>query len=636
MSSQITREIEKICIPSITDSSISKEKKIRESIPLENSVSIENYRNNELRKQYETALDFWISSETEKTYIDTKLMVKRKLLSLFDKKSRKLKLYKIGLCSIPPLFGLTCLRHIQIFGTNITHVDFKVFENLKDLQTLNLNFNHIARVIDVDLSYSLNLKKLCLEHNAIREIRNLNLSHCPQFKKLNLNYNPIESIKDLNLSHCEKIQNFMLCYFPLQILDNVNLSNCPNLRKIRLEYLKLQRIGNFDFTNSTSIEIINLYNDCLETFPTWDLSRLINLSIIDLDRNKLSDLGANLLSILPRLIRLELTSNHFLELNSEVLNLITPQLRIDLSDNLFSPNTVADINARQNLYGYQGPNIMLSIYDTIATPIDITELPEILLKWGRDVQLPIWQNIFYEPSVESRKNYMDLTLFLSRLYNETPREQNGKIPRAVQYHMDTILETLEWSYPKKSLLNLCCHLAKEYTESCGDKLAVGLIQLSLNCQKEKALDLEDVKKAMQALCWVNNIILFIRHINDCKVVYDKEHHSFLDLKSISPEVNQYEDKQLTVDQMTIEERENIFTKRIDEGYKLFHFHIGDEVEDILMLLNHLKANGLVDIDEIEMKYRTCVTLKDAVLQAAALAYLKKNHETTLIDNDLQK
>ena len=590
-------------------------------------ISIQNSRNQETIKEYEAKIESWIQDKTDQTPTDKKLETAKIVQTSFENESHELNLKCLGLYAIPPLSATSFLKDLLLRNNHIRQVNFKIFTNLHSLQRLDLASNLIENIIDANLSHHQNLRILDLSLNSIRIVDNLDLSHNPMFQQLFLDCNPLISIKNLNLSHCSILRTLYIYDHNLETLENINLSNCPELKKVSLSNLDIERIGFFDFSNSNSIHTLSLNNNKLERFPEWDISSLINLKKIYLDSNKLNDLDANLRSILPRLQTLILYNNQFLEISSELLNLIAPQLEINLIGNLFSPNTVATITAIQNMPHYQGPQFQLSIHDMLTTPTDINELPKIISKWNHNPEHPLWQSIVSESNHELILAYMNLTTFLSRLYNETPREKNEKIPASVHYHIQTILETLEVIPTDKNLLSLCCSIAKEYTETCGDKLAIGLIQLSLQCQKTQSLksgDTKTVEIVQNSLNWLNKTILFIRNINDLKIIYNEKSQSFITLKSISDEMTQHENKLIDVNQMTTSERLLIYIKRKEEGYKLTHFQIGDEVEDILMILNKLKSEGLADIDEIEMKYRTCTTLKTLAQQNAALNFLKKN------------
>ena len=602
-----------------------QQQNIRNVTPTPQSITFQKSSSLELRDQYEKAINLWIRNTTEKTSLKNKETVKKILLTTYDTQSNELNLENLGLHSIPPLFGINHLKKVSLSRNNLTHVEFQDFSNMKNLKILNLNINKIKKIVDVDLSHHPSLKYLDLSINDILVIDNLNISHCPKFESLIMLLNPIVSIKNLNLSYCTNLKSFNLFFIRLEIIDNINLSNCPSLETIYLEKLKLERIGYFDLTNSNAITQISLFSNKLVEFPKWNLSKLIHLKNIMLADNNLSQIDENLLSILPKLRLLDISKNQFLELDPVILNLKTPQLLINVTENLFSPNTAADIMARQNMLTYQGPRFQLSIYDTIHTPNQLNELTNILIKWNHNPLNTLWIAIQLETVTNNIKAFMDLTIFLGRLYNETPREPNGTIPTTVQYHVKIILETLECLPIDKNLLDISCKIAKEYTETCGDKLAIGLIQLSLQCQKKRAKTEKntiELDKINNALNWIDKTILFIRHINDFKVFYDEKKQTFQNLSEHTDELKQNEKMFIDTNQMTTTERSIIIAQKRTLGHQIPFLQIGDEVEDILMLLNKLKEEGLANIDAIDMKYRTCITLKNPEQQRAALNYLK--------------
>ena len=586
-----------------------------------------------LEKHYKKPIRQWMTKTCEQTPLKTKKRVYRLLMNAYDSQDSHLCLRDFRLRSVPPFFGLTHLTDLHINGNKIDQVDLRIFSELRALQILDLSRNSIKDIVNQDLSDHPNLTILHLDNNKITTINHLNLSFCTQLKSLHLELNPYESIRNIDLSYCKQLSTFILnntSYLELRTMENINLSNCPSLTKISINYTSIERFGHFDFTNSDSIQYISLGRHKIDSFPEWDVSHLMNLTEVYLISNRLSTIDEKLFSIMPRLLKLDLSYNQFLELSETVLALEIPSLRVRMSNNLFSPNRVADINARQNMPTYQGPRFTLSIHNILDTHDKIVDLDKILKQWNRSYDHIFWQTITLELEKESRTTYNNLAIFLYRLYNETPRANNGDIPEAIRYHVNIILDALEDMHTDNNWIKLCCEIAQEYIETCGDKLGIGLIYLSLECQKKQALKSKKKEaqlKAEQDLNWLKTIILFIRNINEYKIVYDKKSKTFQNLIDISDgETKLYGDRVVTVNEMLPFDRELVITKVKDKRkYDLVNIFIGDEVEDVLMLLNKLKTKGVANIDAIDIRFRSCITLKDPVKQTAALDYLIKNY-----------
>ena len=591
-----------------------------------------------LFEDYESALTQWVLDD-ELTSRKVKQNVKTKLLDLFKLKGKSLCLSDYQLHSVPPLFGLPQLIDIDLCNNEISEISSTTFSHQCFLKSLDLSRNYLERIYNLDLSNRSSLVSLDLSHNYIDEIDGMDFSNGLSFSDLNISNNPIRIFRNLKFSNCSDMVSFQLFELnSLVVIENVDFSNCTGLNAITITDTSLERLGYFNFKNCTELEMIILHNNRLQWMPEWDLTECDELFRMDLSHNCLNEFLQGL-RLPDRLSYLDLQGNDFIELDDwlfESDNLFCRRFdrQINMGQNLFSPAYVERVIDRQNEVGYRKARFLMSIRETVDQPTSLQDLLGILEKWGMCCKHPIWQLIATIPfNHKDERIYLDFVIFLVRLYNETPRESDGKsFPPNVLFHVKMILSILEQTYDSEvssssdNLLKQCCGIVSEYTETCSDKLAIGMIHLSLYVQRALARiqgDDEIVLKMNASLQWLEKISNFIRELSDYKIVYSLERESFVRLSEFFDVPIVYEEGCVVgVDSFSKDERYYILQEKLKNGEKIRLFNVGDEVEDILQLLNMLKSEGLADIDSVEMKYRRCATLKEPSLQLAVLTYLK--------------
>ena len=69
------------------------------------------------------------------------------------------------------------------------------------------------------------------------------------------------------------------------------------------------------------------------------------------------------------------------------------------------------------------------------------------------------------------------------------------------------------------------------------------------------------------------------------------------------------DEPVSVDVVSNFERQRCIAKLQSQNLNVRIFRIGDQVEDILLLVNHLKEKGLSTFEPVEMRFAGCATLK---------------------------
>ena len=289
---------------------------------------------------------------------------------------------------------------------------------------------------------------------------------------------------------------------------------------------------------------------------------------------------------------------------------------IILSNNELTVDAVAELNALQNSVGYIGPRYALSVYSESSISLsEITpeSLKSILPKWGVSSDHKLWKTL-----IERKDTTM--VSFLTRLYNEVPREE-GKIPASVQSYVKGICDRLVKSNSGESLVANCLDIMSNGLETCIDRMGISLIHISLLTQVDDAnakKDIESKNKFEKEIEVMLRVTQFVEDVNDYKIIYDEEKRSFKELSSLYPEGVRVEcmDELVSVDNLSKDERMLLVTMLKSTGANVRGYSVGDQVEDTLVLLNMLKEKGLSTFEPVNMRWGSCITMencKDASL-----------------------
>lgn len=249
------------------------------------------------------------------------------------------------------------------------------FENLKNLHTLNLDFNQITKLNFVDLQLT-NMTELVLSNNNISNLQSIwfnNLINMDQVETLN---NPLEILINSSSSHGIKIhysqQLFDFILFDKMIFVysiavdlinqcvhlavevhgavNVKLSN-HRLEKVGLWCylcdsidLSINKIKSLTLYDGMKLKHLNLSRNHMETIK--NLTTLNELTVLDLSFNYFKDITANSFMNMTKLKRLYLRSSGLRTISFDTFS---QQLSLRLLDISYNNLKVIDLNALKSL-----------------------------------------------------------------------------------------------------------------------------------------------------------------------------------------------------------------------------------------------------------------------------------------------
>ena len=477
----------------------------------------------------------------------------------------------------------------------------KIMENLRtcrpDLSLVNMNLHSIP-----PLNYLSHLRYLFLSNNFISEIDSASFPANSPMRTLDLRKNRLSTFEPGVFERFPILDRLVLSENSINVLESHFFSDLKELT-----YLEL--------------------NDCfISDIEADTFAYNSKLTSLFLRKNSLNNVSSLLWKDLSSLESLDLCWNSLLNFVWPSMNRAQPEIR--LQGNLFSLDVVSDLNALQNMEGYCGPTYELSVFSHSSIPlssIDFDSLETTLKLWGIKNPEETWGVILNESSEERRVFYNNLNIFLVRLYNEVGRLPDGSIPPQVSFHVSSVLECLQFHNFDKDMLDLICNQSYNAVSDCVDRIGVVLVWMSVYCKRcnaKKINDLEKVSYYDKQLSTIDRVIKFVEDVNDCQLVFDNKTSKFRPLSELMSDGvwDPFENRKIYYDERNKTMRYRVLFILNQEGNRFRTFNIGEQVEDVFLILNTIKDEGLTDIETIPMLYAGVASLRDHLRPAIDFLY----------------
>jgi Leucine-rich repeat (LRR) protein len=238
-----------------------------------------------------------------------------------------------------PVYNLNSLRHLNIEGNQLTHIDDLKINNLKELISIDLSENPIKKFEFIDrlkkcvkidlsgigfnvlpgqlgrldelkyldissnpitnynsLSQLINLEELNISSNQIKNVPK-ELEGCRKLQHLNLSFNKIDNY--IVLSKLFNLKELVLLNTGLKTLPN-SLVKCSQLRSLNIsnnKNLRINEVCSFIAMHLSGIEELDISNCNIKKIPSC-VGQLTNLKILHLRGNKISKKNIEYLSTL--------------------------------------------------------------------------------------------------------------------------------------------------------------------------------------------------------------------------------------------------------------------------------------------------------------------------------------------------
>ena len=383
-------------------------------------------------------------------------------------------------------------------------------------------------------------------------------------KSLCLSNRPISSLPSA-IGYLTKLEVLEFQHTELDSLPDT-IGELKNLRAFDCSHSPITSLPD-TIGNLTNLQRLNCSNTPITSFP--NIRNLAQLAI------------------------LELTNCHLPSINLRALP-ANNRLRVYLENNRLSAHIVNSLIQAQAAANYNGPSVILDIYEGPITSPDLTA--RNIDKPLKDLGYPNTKDLAalrkaIKPCDDMGNVANDFTQLLAKINDHAPKE-GGQLVGSIKTHIDNVLQTLdqlysgrndsarpnkEQTYIRETIAGILAEAA-EANRSCVDRSLVCLLKMSAQCSLHNASSPELAEAISQDIQRISSTIGFINGLNSGglnKLVYDIQDHRF-----VSPFGSH-----------------SGVTREIN---------IQDAIEDILVLLN----SGLLrTIKGIDMNYEACATLR---------------------------
>jgi Leucine-rich repeat (LRR) protein len=208
---------------------------------------------------------------------------------------------------------------LSVYANQMEKVEASMFNKMKNVRDLRLNFDQIA-TFDTFVSSALStLQHLHLECNLLKCIDLNFTTGLASLIELRLSENKIASIDPAALNLLVNLQKLILNDNELSELGAGLFKKLVNLQELWLNANKIKSVDASAFTGLQSLSTLKLNDNQITSLDPATFKSLIDLEFIDLHRNQISSLDASYFEGLTKLKKLKL--NHNLLVQKERLKL---------------------------------------------------------------------------------------------------------------------------------------------------------------------------------------------------------------------------------------------------------------------------------------------------------------------------
>lgn len=386
------------------------------------------------------------------------------------------------LCTLPTLEIVNCSsNHLSELPSGV-----KDLKNLLELDLSNNQFSTLPSCIP----YLTKLKELILEYNQLKELSNLHLLQNLRILSINCNLlNELPStmilppltqlfISDGDLKHiptfitnCSSLTTLTLDHNGLDTLPD-SIGNLNNLEDLFLNMNELSSLP-ASFTKLKKLEQLQLEGNNFTEFPQ-EILELPNLEKLNLDGNQLTEIPLSLPQ-LENLQELNISENRLRNL-PDCLEKLPCSLVISLDDNLFSAEEVLRIQNIVNRQDYSGP-----IVEGLGIQEEEEDLP------GENITEVC--KVLFEFSQQTPREFVNLpsdSLVLLSWLQRLGSVAEFKTEANKQLLATKVLDILGTANENPLFRETFFKVIDDASETCGDRVALSIINLDIRQQLETA------------------------------------------------------------------------------------------------------------------------------------------------------
>ncbi|XP_055522511.1 uncharacterized protein LOC129716702 [Wyeomyia smithii] len=251
--------------------------------------------------------------------------------------------------------NLINLEMLELDDNQIAELEPAIFKNQNKLRHLNLSRNQLRNITKDSFRGAENLQELDLSANAIESLPEDAFSLLPNLSVLYLSVNRFVSLHELLLANNRKLNDLRLDnnQVPLQTLPENFLSNLLQLKTVKLQGCSFTNLPASLFRNSTDITDLDLSYNQLTSMPRLLLRDQRKLHDLNLAYNKLETLPEGLFENTKELQTLHLSFNRLYNLSATVFASLTKLTVLNLDNNhlhIIDKLTFHSTHALEKLY----------------------------------------------------------------------------------------------------------------------------------------------------------------------------------------------------------------------------------------------------------------------------------------------
>ncbi|XP_063626474.1 toll-like receptor 3 [Cydia splendana] len=182
--------------------------------------------------------------------------------------------------------SLTALKVVDLSNNAIENIEILSFQNLKELESLNLNNNPLVEVIPPHMFSGLALTtELDFTNSKIKTIQNNAFNGMESLKKFNSTHSKISVLEFNTFNGTGSIEVLDLSYNQIESFS-INNTNIKFVKDLYLQYNKLQHVTDQTFSGLSNLSSLSLKGNNLINIENGAFLDLNNLLKLDISANK--------------------------------------------------------------------------------------------------------------------------------------------------------------------------------------------------------------------------------------------------------------------------------------------------------------------------------------------------------------
>lgn len=182
--------------------------------------------------------------------------------------------------------GLYRLTMLDLAGNKLTKIEPAIFKDLKNIETIKLNDNHLRHIEDKTFMGLIKLHSLTLSTNRLLTVRPNVFTGLQGLKLLSIDFNRISKFDQRTFLHCPKIEELFLNGNKLDKIPT-GLGDMAGLRSLDLGENQIKTLDNESFSEMTNVYGLRLTENYIETIRCGVFDKMTSLQILNLSRNKI-------------------------------------------------------------------------------------------------------------------------------------------------------------------------------------------------------------------------------------------------------------------------------------------------------------------------------------------------------------